>query len=246
MPDTTRPDDALLELAYPYALDAVTDPERRTIERRLATSDPETSHDFDEIVHDVREAMGSLAILDAQAAPPEVEARILARLDDSPARGDRSGPIPLARRYRRLRWVAAAAAAVAAVAVCVGVLTDRAGEHPPNPTAAENILRQPDTRATTAALSTGGNMTVHASPGLGAALVSFETVPGPPAGRVYQLWLVPPEGQPQSAGVLTRLPTPTTPLVTKIATTGKLAVTIEPDGGSTAPTTEPLGAVALG
>ncbi|GAB2719928.1 anti-sigma factor [Nocardia thraciensis] len=246
MPDTDPPgpaaDDDLVELAYPYALDAVSDSERDEIDERVAAAAPETGRAFGEIVREVRETMGVLSALDAQAAPPEVEARIMARLDE--AAKDAPTPLTRARRRPPLRWLAAAAAAIIAAVVGVGVATDW-GRDERTPPIAERILQQPDTRTATAELSTGGSMTAHASAELGAATVAFEAVPAPPAGRVYQLWLVPPDGQPRSAGVLTQLPSPTAPLVTTFAPDDKLAISIEPDGGSPTPTTTPLGAVAF-
>ena len=64
-----------------------------------------------------------------------------------------------------------------------------------------------------------------------------------PSGRVRQLWLMRPNVQPRSLGLFKD----DTPLVTtgldKTATS--LAVTVEPDGGSPQPTTQPVVQLAL-
>lgn len=64
-----------------------------------------------------------------------------------------------------------------------------------------------------------------------------------PSGRVHQLWLMLPDVQPRSLGLFDG----DTPLVAtgldKTATS--LAVTVEPDGGSPQPTTQPVVQLAL-
>jgi anti-sigma-K factor RskA len=59
-----------------------------------------------------------------------------------------------------------------------------------------------------------------------------------PAGRVHQLWLMRPGAQPRSLGLFTA----DTPLVATglDRTATSLAVTVEPDGGSPQPTTQPV------
>ncbi|BDU08606.1 anti-sigma factor [Nocardia cyriacigeorgica] len=90
---TDHPDDHdLLDLAHAYALDAVSDAERASIEHRLRVCDPETRRAFDQIVGEVREAMGALSVLDAKAPPQELEARILEAIAErDAARHDRPG-----------------------------------------------------------------------------------------------------------------------------------------------------------
>uniref|UniRef100_UPI003D78B17D RskA family anti-sigma factor n=1 Tax=Nocardia carnea TaxID=37328 RepID=UPI003D78B17D len=94
MPDTSPPDSPssdgdLVDLAIPYALDAVSAAERVDIEHRLRAADHVTGRTFDDLVRGAREAMGALSVLDAQPPPARVEARILAALDSRPgARSD--------------------------------------------------------------------------------------------------------------------------------------------------------------
>ncbi|TLF74725.1 anti-sigma factor [Nocardia cyriacigeorgica] len=87
-PPPEHPDDHdLLDLAHPYALDAVSDAERASIEHRLRACDPDIRRAFDEIVRQVREAMGALSVLDAQAPPQELEGRILEAIAERGAAG---------------------------------------------------------------------------------------------------------------------------------------------------------------
>ncbi|TLG06304.1 anti-sigma factor [Nocardia cyriacigeorgica] len=87
-PPPEHPDDHdLLDLAHPYALDAISDAERASIEHRLCVCDPDIRRAFDETVREVREAMGALSVLDAQAPPQELEGRILEAIAERGAAG---------------------------------------------------------------------------------------------------------------------------------------------------------------
>ncbi|MEV5648249.1 anti-sigma factor [Nocardia sp. NPDC052254] len=243
MPDTS---DDLLELACPYALDAVDDSERGDIEHRLADAGTELAQAFSTVVREVRDTMGALSVLDATDPPPDLETRILAELDRArPAEPTAAVPITRTARRPGLRWLAAVAVVVAAAGIGGGVLAHQHATDTSGPPSAEQILRQPDAHATTTSLETGGNLTVRTSPGMGAATVAFDGTPPAPDGRVYQLWVVPPSGAPRSAGVLDRMPSTTAPLVTTYQGGDTLAVTVEPAGGSPAPTTTPIGTIPM-
>ncbi|MFE3444251.1 anti-sigma factor domain-containing protein [Nocardia sp. NPDC059180] len=277
-PPPDHPDDHdLLDLAHAYALDAVTDAERDSIEQRLDTCDPEIRRSFDQIVRDAREAMGALSALDAQAPPAGLEERILDAIEapgdredrDDPAAGqpsdaaDTPGPDHVdqagktatavgdefaaarARRRKRLRWATAAAAVAIVVAIGAAVFGQRTEEPPARMVTADEVLQQPDARTETSPVSTGGNLIAHISDELGAVAVTFDAVPEPPAGYAHQLWLIGLDGAPRSAGVLTGLPTSGAPYVTEFVASDQLALTIEPDGGSPGPTTEPIAALPL-
>jgi anti-sigma-K factor RskA len=64
-------------------------------------------------------------------------------------------------------------------------------------------------------------------------------VPEPAPGTVYQLWLVQPEQGPVSAGLMPDSTQPTV-LSGNAATATAVAITVEPDTGSTHPTSQPL------
>jgi len=135
---------------------------------------------------------------------------------------------------------------VVAIGIGFGVLGRQTGDDPGGAVTAQQILEQPDARTSSTPIGTGGTLTVHFSAELGAATVAFDAVPAPPDGSDYQLWLIDATGVPQPAGVLPELPAANAPYITEFSGSGQLAVTIEPDGGSPAPTSTPLGAVTLG
>ncbi|WP_280272976.1 anti-sigma factor [Nocardia wallacei] len=241
MPDHDDAD--LLELAYPYALDALSADERRVVERRLEDAPESVADDFRATVHDLRETLATMTIVDAVPAPPDLEARVQRALDlhlDGAA-----DPVLAVGPALRMRWLAAAAAIVVAVGAGAGIAVYRSQSHDAGEITAEQIDAQPDGRESVAPVTGGGTVTVHMSRRLDAAVVSFETVPNPPADRTYQLWLISPAGQVRSAGVLPGLPGAQAPLLLRFGDAVQLALSIEPAGGSPAPTTEPIAGVPL-
>lgn len=273
-PSPEHPDDHdLLDLAHLYALDAVSDTERASIEHRLRVCDPDIRRAFDDIVRETREAMGALSILDAKAPPQELEGKILKAIAERDAAGpaevsggnrlgapagtqphegtrgdDGTDDLAAARLRRRklMRWAAAAAAVVAVVAIGAAVLGQRGEEQAPaHMVTADQVLQQPDARVATSPVSTGGTLIAHISDELDAVAITFDAVPAPPAGSAHQLWLIGPEGVPRSAGVLSDSPTAGAPYVTEFAPSDQLAMTVEPAGGSPGPTTDPIAALPL-
>lgn len=77
-----------------------------------------------------------------------------------------------------------------------------------------------------------------ASASEGEAVVTLSGYGTPPGGRVHQLWLMRPRVQPRSLGLFAG----DTPLVAKGLgkSSASLAVTVEPDGGSARPTSQPI------
>ncbi len=76
-------------------------------------------------------------------------------------------------------------------------------------------------------------------------LVTAQDVPAIPAGRVFQLWILPKNGSPISAGVfrpeangtVLKLMRPAAPI--RMNDAAALTITVEPAGGSLQPTSEP-------
>jgi anti-sigma-K factor RskA len=89
---------------------------------------------------------------------------------------------------------------------------------------------------------------VFVNPNRGVLLLA-SNLPPAPAGKIYEMWIIPKGGVPLPAGLFQSEADGTAMYVRKgpvdIASIGVIAVTLEPEAGSVAPTTEPLIAAAL-
>ncbi len=106
------------------------------------------------------------------------------------------------------------------------------------------FLNQPDTKLVNfgagAPAPPKGSILVNPRDGV---LLMATNLPVLPAGRIYQMWLIPKGGAPQSAGLFRALANGTAlharPGAVAADTTA-VAVSVEPEAGSTAPTTTPI------
>ncbi|WP_137725959.1 anti-sigma factor [Prescottella subtropica] len=249
MPDHRSDDEQdLIDLAYPFALDAVSDTERATITGRLDAASAATAEEFARIVSGVHETMARVTSRDADAPPPELRGRLLRAIEAAPApagapRDDLADR--RARRRRRLGRAVAAAAAVVVVGVGAGIAV-RQLEHTPSAPTVEQVLADPDARTVTTDVA-GGTITLSSSARSDAVVVSMSNVPPPPAGHVYQMWFLSAAGEPRSAGTMSAdtMPPPGGEVVPDLDTAISLAVTVEPGSGSALPTGNPIVVVTL-
>ncbi|WP_067545910.1 anti-sigma factor [Nocardia crassostreae] len=86
------PDTDLFALAYPYALDAVTDHERADIEQRRERADRGARAAFDATVSAIWVTLAALTVRDARTAPMELEQRVGRALDRSELGRSRVNP----------------------------------------------------------------------------------------------------------------------------------------------------------
>jgi anti-sigma-K factor RskA len=231
----TEPNDfELLELATPYALDAVSDVERADIERRLATAPRPVAAAFADEVRAVRDTMAVISATTAVEPPARLRAAALTAIAP--------------REKRRPSWRAAALASAAAAVVVgaaafgVGVLTR---PHPAS-TVAEQILAAPDVRTVSRPLG-NGTATVVFSHDRNAGVLVMNNVPPPSPGTVYQMWLLSANG-PTSAGTMSTaaVAPSTTATLTNLGSSTALAFTVEPGTGSPRPTGTILAQLPLG
>ena len=141
-------------------------------------------------------------------------------------------------RARSRRWTAriaaAAAAAVLVVAAGFGISQFRSGGEQSGVT---QVFEAADAHEATVKTRTGATVTVATSRRLGKMAVETGALPRLGAQRVYQIWAIH-DGTPTSAGLLDD---PDRGAAMALPSAGTLvAITVEPAGGSQAPTTTPL------
>jgi anti-sigma-K factor RskA len=213
----------LLELATPYALNAISDSERVAIDRQLAAAPTTVADAFGDEVRVVRETMAVISAATAAEPPDRLRAAVLAGIQADTA--------------RRSRWRTAVLAAAAAIVVALAAFgAGVALRPPPTPTTAEQIMAAPDVRTVSADVA-GGKATVVFSRDRNAGMLLMNNVPPPSLGTVYQMWLVGDKG-PVSAGTMdTAAVTPsTTHMFADLGNSSVLAFTVEPGNGSPQPT----------
>ncbi|MET9634319.1 anti-sigma factor [Lentzea sp. NPDC006480] len=200
---------------------------------------------------ELRETAARLGEATEFAAPPELRARVLAaaaRTRQLPPEAKASVMLPERRWFKRLGVLAAAASVLGAVAL--GTLA----VHHNNETAREvealrevaaeydelaALVSSPGAATVSRSAEHGGTGTVVHAPGHHKIVFLAGGLPALPSDRSYQLWIVTDDG-PRSAGVLPTGDKPPPVVVEALAGTEKLALTVEPSGGSQGPTTVPV------
>lgn len=264
--------DDVRDLLPGYALDALDDLDRRSVER-LLESDADARRALDEY----REVVASFAV-DTEP-PAELRASVLDRVrntpqlaatsgssapsataalpsaaapqaDGSPADGPTAGGggdvVDLAAHRRTRRWGVAltAVAAAAAIAVPTTIAVQV--------TAERDRLREQSEIVSEMLVDPDASILRGTVEGGGQASVLVadddmffraDDLPEPAPGRAYQLWVVAEDGSVSSAGLLSVQDGETASLVEGVEGIG-MAVTVEPETGSEQPTTDPV--VVLG
>lgn len=221
----------LLELATPYALDAVSDDERAVIERAVAAAPTAVADAFHEEVRAVRETLAAVSASTAVEPPSEVRTRVLAAITPP---------------QRQSRWRAALLAAAAVLVVGLSALSVGLALRPtPTPSTAEQVFAAPDVHTVSTAIG-GGTATVVFSREENAGVLVMNNVAPPKPDTVYQMWLIR-EGEPTSAGTMDAktVGPSTTAVLRDIGNATTLAFTVEPGTGSDKPTTQPIAQLQL-
>lgn len=255
-------EDQVRDLLPAWALDAVDASERAAVERAIR-ADPalaEEARALREIAAELslaaastppaalREATLSAAGRTEQGAAPAAAEPAAPRVGRGALPGA-DGPASLdeyreRRMRRRDRWVAAAAIVLAAA--IPGTLAiqqnERAQDAERRLDAIAGALAEPGAELLSAQVATGGRAVAVVTPD--AAVFNAQGLEPPGAGRVYQLWVIA-DGTPASAGLLPLQDGRTTAEVDDFPTGAALAVTVEPSGGSPAPTTDPVVVLSL-
>lgn len=228
----------------PYALDALEPLERARFEAHL-----ETCEDCRAELAGFTATAGRLGESLQQAPPPMLRDRLMAEIADTPQRR-----IVVPGRPGRLRRALPGAAVAAAVLVGgFGVggyvvehqraedLSVQAADLSDRNLAISTVLGAPDANTQTKSFDDGGTMRMVSSVSHDSAVVVTSDMPAPADGKVYQLWMIDDSG-PISQGVFT---TSGTVIMRGVDDANRIAITVEPPGGSEQPTSAPLATVGI-
>lgn len=244
-----------------YALNALSEADRAEFERYALGN-----LDALEEVRGLSETAALLAFASpAEVPPPEMKANVMASIRNTrqlPASSvvrDISSARKTSGRSRtssqeRSRWVPLVSAA-AALALFAGVGGWVVGQNSSESDlhkqllasesqqeALLSIMAAPDAKIATTAVSTGGTVTVASSATANQAAVMVKGLPAPPPGKTYEMWFISAAGA-VPAGLMSDHD-PATPsmqvLTGSMGGATHVGITVEPEGGSPAPTTTPI------
>jgi anti-sigma-K factor RskA len=223
---------AIHDLTAAYALDALDSEEAREYEAHLSHCDRCRSE-----LASLSETATALAYAtDAPAPPPQLRARILQQ-----ARSERSNVVPL-----RPRW-ATPVAAVAAVAACAAIglgiwaaaLSNKLDQRTAVLTQQERlaaILAEPSSRRIS---FEDGRGTLVVTP-MGEGVLVLKRLEPAPAGKTYEAWVAS-GGSPEPAGTFDGGSAVVLKRLERLVPDGAaVMLTVEKDGGTDAPTTNPF------
>lgn len=236
---TDPTDFTLLELATPYALDALSAGERADVDRRVTDAPAAVSAAFHDEVRAVRETLAVVSAATIAEPPAALRTAILAGIE--PAEADTHPSVRVRSRWRTRILAAAAAIIIGLAGFGLGVL---ARPHTTQ-TVAEQVLSAPDMKTVSRPLGSG-QATVMFSRDRNAGVLVMNNVAPPASGTVYQMWLIGANG-PKSAGTMgvEAVQPTTTATVGDLDTCRALAFTVEPGAGSPLPTTPILAELPL-
>ena len=237
----------------PTPSNALTDAERDRFELHLHKCQPCANE-----VRGFRETTTRLALAVAETPPAGMRERVLAavattrqlppEVPEAASRRSRSSRSAGRGWYPRLATAVAAAALAAAVALGI---TQATTQHQLHQAQAQNqamasVLAAPDAQLASRSTLAGGVATVVVSRSRHALVITTSGLPALTGGKVYELWYMAP-GNVRPAGLL---PAPahgeTAPLLAADITRGdKVAITVEPAGGTSHPTTRPILVMSL-
>ena len=156
----------------------------------------------------------------------------------------------------QVRWfnrpIIALTSVAAAVALIIGAgaVTSLMGNNPSveqqQADALAAITSAEDMRRSAAEVSTGGTATLVWSDELGSSAMIVDGVPELPEGKTYELWYIDAAGTATPAGLFDVSDSERTLRVLDgtMGAGDTVGVTVEPEGGSSAPTTDPIVAIA--
>lgn len=229
----------LHSLMAPYALDALDHEERDRFEAHLA----QCVDCQDELAGFLATAV-RLGDVVSHAPPPDLRGRLLGEIATTPQ--ERPVVTSLAQRRglrRTLPRLAMAAAFLVGTVGVGGYVVERrnAAEVRTYDATIERVLSSADAQTVEKVFDDGGNVRMVMSPSVDAAVIFANDLPDPGKDKVYQVWLVGDDG-PSSQGWFKRSDSM---IMDKISDADRVAVTVEPQGGSRRPTTPPIATIGV-
>ena len=224
------------DLKEAYALGALSEEERREVEGYLGEH-PELHAE----VGDLESVANLLALAPQEHEPsPKLRRELLRRISSSPGATSAADPSPRQIGPRRLFGPGGLAAAAALALVTIGMFAWNASLQEENQTLQGELQGQRTyaLKGTDAAQEVRGEVVRL---GDERAVLVAEDLPSPPEGKTYEAWILR-EDVPDPAGLFEPSDTgaAAAPLEGSIEGADAVAVTVEPSGGSSSPTSDPL------
>lgn len=229
----------LHSLLAPYALNALDDEERTRFEAHL--------NQCTDCQAELRGFMATAVRLGDAAShtpPPELRSRLLAQIGSIPQ--ERPVVTSLAQRRglrRTLPRLAMAAAVLVGVVGIGGYFAERqdAQDERDRNVAITEVIGAPDVATTAKTFDDGGSVKLYSSESVDRAVILANGLPKPAGGKVYQVWLIDAAG-PHSHGTFE---TGGQMVMDGVSAADRIAVTVEPKGGSAKPTTPPVATIPI-
>jgi anti-sigma-K factor RskA len=225
------------DLKEAYALGALSEEERREVEDYLGKH-PELGAEVD----DLESTANLLALAPQEHEPsPKLRRDLLRRISSSSDVTPALDPSARQTGLRRLFGPGGLAAAAALALVTLGMFAWNASLQEENQTLQGELEGQ---QKSYALQSTGEAQEVRGEVvrlGYERAVLVAEGLPSPPEGETYQAWIMR-EDVPEPAGLFEPNDTgaAAAPIEGSIEGADAVAVTVEPSGGSSSPTSDPL------
>ena len=223
----------LHKLTGAYAVDALDDLERARFEQHLADCE-----DCRAEVLELRETAALLAETTAVTPPAALRASVLAGISQV-----RPLPpeVPVRSEVTSRRWFPLLVAAALVLIAGIGAVAWQPWATPDGSlTAAEQVLQAGDAQNVSLDVGDSGRATVTRSKSQDRAVIVTEDMSGAPDGKVYELWLMSPDGKFAKAGYMSDAAEQTVLLDGSASDAAAVGITVEPQGGSEQPTTEPI------
>jgi anti-sigma-K factor RskA len=226
-------------LAGPYAMDAISEPDRVRFERHLAGCE-----ECRREVAGLREATARLAAATAASPPPAMKERVMAAVAATRQQPPLAEPRTVSRPRRiRIRLVlAVTAAAVTGVAVFLGVrngsMQDQLSQDQASSQQVAAVLTARDATMKTGTVRGGGTVTIVMSHSMRELVFTAADLRTLPAAWGYELWLAGPAGD----RPVIMLPAARHGMAGPVVASGlrpgdHLVLTAERSGGASRPTT---------